>query len=103
MKRVILMSALLYLSMVLTAQTEVKSKLVKVTVYPNNALVEKSVKVNLVKGENKFIITDNATTFNKDNLHFTRQEDFFITGVNLKTVNQSFNQASKDKFSANVA
>ena len=97
------MSALLSLSMVLTAQTEVKSKLVKVTVYPNNALVEKSVKVNLVKGENKFIITDNATTFNKDNLHFTRQEDFFITGVNLKTVNQSFNQASKDKFSANVA
>ncbi|MBO6272982.1 mucoidy inhibitor MuiA family protein, partial [bacterium] len=77
-------------------------RLDKVTVYPNSALVEKSVKVNLQKGSNKFIITDNATEFSKQNLHFAQNEDFFITSVNLKDVTKSFNQVAKENFTPNV-
>lgn len=103
MKRVILIWLLFSFSVTLSAQNEIKSKLVKVTVYPNSALVEKTVKVNLVKGDNKFVITNNATTFAKENLHFVQQKDFFITGVNLKSVSKSFNQSSKETFSSVVA
>lgn len=102
MKRLILGAVILSLSLTSMAQNEVKSKLEKVTVYPNSALVEKTAKVSLVKGENKFIITDNATTFSKNNLHFSQDEDFFITSVNLKDVNKSYNQASKETFSPTV-
>ncbi|MBP3253231.1 MAG: mucoidy inhibitor MuiA family protein [Bacteroidales bacterium] len=102
MKKTLLAVALLCGVVALQAQNTVKSRLEKVTVYPSSALVEKSVKVNLVKGENKFIITDNATSFTKDNLHFSQQEDFFITSVNLKNVTQSFEQAAKDAFTPAV-
>ena len=102
MKKITLILISLSAAVSIQAQREVTSRLDKVTVYPSHALVEKSVRVNLVKGDNKFIITDNATTFSKDNLHFMQQEDFFITSVNLKDVNKSFNQAAKEKFSANV-
>lgn len=103
MKKIGILIGLLMIVCSLQAQKEVKSKLVKVTVYPNTALVEKSTRINLVKGENKFVITDNATTFNRDNLHFAQNEDFFITSVNLKDINKSFNQACKDNFLPNIA
>lgn len=102
MKKIVLMATVIFSFITLNAQNEVKSKLEKVTVYPNSALVEKSAKVSLIKGENKFIITDNATTFSKDNLHFYQQEDFFITSVNVKDISQSFNQAASETFSQNV-
>ena len=103
MKKIGILIGLLVIVCGLQAQKEVKSKLVKVTVYPNAALVEKSTRINLIKGENKFVITDNATTFNRDNLHFAQNEDFFITSVNLKDINKSFNQACKDNFLPNIS
>ncbi len=103
MKKIGILIGLLMIVCGLQAQKEVKSKLVKVTVYPNAALVEKSTRINLIKGENKFVITDNATTFNRDNLHFAQNEDFFITSVNLKDINKSFNQACKDNFLPNIS
>ena len=110
MKKLILTIVLLSISMATFAQvstsksnTEVKSKINKVTIYPDRALIEKSATINLVKGENKFTITSNATSFSKDDLHFSQNEDFFITNVSLKEVNQTFEQVSKNSFSTAVA
>lgn len=82
MKKIVLLSILMLGFVSLMGQTEIKSKLDKVTVYPDRALVEKSIKVNLQKGENKFVITDNAKTVTAQNIHFSSSEDWFITSIN---------------------
>lgn len=64
------------------AQTEIKSRLDRVTIYQDRALVEKSIKVNLQKGENKFIITGNAQVVQAMNVHFSSSEDWFISSLN---------------------
>ena len=83
-------------------QNEVKSKLESVTIYPAKALVEKSAVVNLVRGENNFIITNNATPLSAENIHFSAGEGFFITNINTKTINQSFLQAAKSTLQPSV-
>ncbi len=110
MKKLILTIVLLSINTAIFSQvstskpnTEVKSKLNRVTIYPNHALIEKSATINLVKGENKFTITSNATSFTKDDLHFSQNDDFFITNVSLKEINQTFEQVSKNSFPTNIA
>ncbi|MBQ9311707.1 MAG: DUF4139 domain-containing protein [Bacteroidales bacterium] len=84
------------------SQNEVKSKLEKVTIYPNKALVEKSVKVNLVKGDNKFIITQNATNVTSNAIHFSSSEDWFITSQNTQIQNLPEKEAAKKSLPQNV-
>src|SRR5574344_1983558 len=84
------------------AQNEINGKINKVTVYPNNALVEKSIKVNLVKGENRFIIKGNASTFDENNLHFSQGDDFFVTSVSIKTREVTKQMAEKNTLSAPI-
>ena len=103
MKKIILTTAIMLICFLSSsAQTEIKSKIEKVTVFPTSALVEKSAKINLQKGENKFIITDNATLIDNSDLHFSTAEDYFITSVDTKTVNQSKDSKAKQTFNANV-
>ncbi|MBQ9254290.1 MAG: DUF4139 domain-containing protein [Bacteroidales bacterium] len=84
------------------SQNEVKSKLEKVTIYPNKALVEKSVKVNLVKGDNKFIITQNATNVTSNAIHFSSSEDWFITSQNTQIQNLPEKEVAKKSLPQNV-
>lgn len=60
------------------AQTEVPSQIEKVTIYPNSALVEKYVTVNLKKGENTFVIRSNADQIQNDAIHFASSPDWFV-------------------------
>jgi hypothetical protein len=89
-------------SFVSFSQNEINGKINKVTVYPKNALVEKSIKVNLVKGENRFIIKGNASTFNEDALHFSQGDDFFVTSVSTKAREVTKQMAEKNTLSAPV-
>lgn len=84
------------------AQNEINGKINKVTVYPRSALVEKSIKVNLVKGENRFIIKGNASTFDENNLHFSQGDDFFVTSVSTKTREVTKQMAEKNTLSAPI-
>lgn len=95
MKKIVLLSILMFGFVSLMGQTEIKSKLDKVTVYRNKALVEKSVKINLQKGENKFIITNNATNISENNVHFYSSEDWFITSMNTKKQHLPDKEAAK--------
>lgn len=73
--------AFLLLGVCTFAQTEVKGKIEKVTVYPSSALVEKSITTSLQKGENKFIITGNALTVGTNDIHFSASSDWFISSM----------------------
>ena len=75
MKKVCLLAILVGISAIAVAQTEVKSKIEKVTVYPSSALVEKSVTVNLKKGENQFVIQGNAFV---EDIHFASSSAWFV-------------------------
>lgn len=81
MKKIWLMAALMCATAATMAQTEVKGKIEKVTVYPNSALVEKSITTYLQKGENKFVITGNATTVGTEDIHFSASPDWFISSM----------------------
>lgn len=63
------------------AQTEVRSRIDKVTVYPGSALVEKSITANLQRGENKFVITGNARNVTTADIHFGTSSDWFISSM----------------------
>jgi len=81
MKKLFLMAMLACFCNYLVAQTEVKGKIEKVTVYPNSALVEKCITTSLQKGENKFIITGNATTVGTEDIHFATSPDWFVSSM----------------------
>lgn len=81
MKKLFLVAALVCFCNCLMAQTEVKGKIEKVTVYPNSALVEKYISTSLQKGENKFIITGNATSVGTNDIHFATSSDWFISSM----------------------
>lgn len=102
MKKIVLVGILMLSFVSLMGQTEIKSKLDKVTVYRNKALVEKSVKINLQKGENKFIITNNATNISENNVHFYSSEDWFITSMNTKKQHLPDKEAAKKVLPQNV-
>ncbi len=63
------------------AQTEVPGKIEKVTIYPNAALVEKSITVNLKQGENKFVITGNSTEVNTNAVHFATSNQWYVSSM----------------------
>lgn len=83
MKKLILPFALLALGTAAFAQTEVRSKIDKVTIYPNGALVEKSATVNLRQGDNKLIFSENANSIQADGVHFSSSPDWFISAMEL--------------------
>lgn len=83
MKKLILPFALLALGTAAFAQTEVRSKIDKVTIYPNGALVEKSATVNLRQGDNKLIFSGNANSIQADGVHFSSSPDWFISAMEL--------------------
>lgn len=94
--------SLLIFTLSAKAQKNVKSKLEKVTIYPSNALVEKSAKLTLTKGENTFIITDNATDIQTSNLHFGANDNYFISSCSIERTSQTIESKAKDVFPANV-
>ncbi len=102
MKKLILFSSLLLWMVSLCGQTEIKSNLDKVTIYPQKALVEKSVKVNLKKGENKFIITNNAYYGVEEDVHFASSNDWFVTSVNTQAQTLPQKQAAKKVLPQNI-
>ena len=63
------------------AQTEVSGKIEKVTIYPNAALVEKSITVNLKQGENKFVISGNATEVGTNAVHFATSNQWYVSSM----------------------
>lgn len=81
MKKLWILAALACVGSAALAQTEVKGRIEKVTVYPNSALVEKSITTSLQKGENKFVITGNALTVGTNDIHFSASPDWFITSM----------------------
>lgn len=83
MKKLFLSVALLAVGTVAFAQTEVQSKIDKVTIYPNGALVEKSATVNLRQGDNKLIFSGNANSIQVDGVHFSSSPDWFISAMEL--------------------
>lgn len=83
MKKLFLSVALLAVGTVAFAQTEVQSKIDKVTIYPNGALVEKSATVNLRQGDNKLIFSGNANSIQVDGVHFSSSPDWFISAMGL--------------------
>lgn len=83
MKKLFLSVALLAVGTVAFAQTEVQSKIDKVTIYPNGALVEKSATVNLRQGDNKLIFSGNANSVQADGVHFSSSPDWFISAMEL--------------------
>lgn len=89
MKKVWILATLVLVETMLMAQTEVKGKIEKVTVYPNSALVEKSITTSLQKGENKFIITGNAVTVGTEDIHFSTSADWFVCSMNSVQENLS--------------
>ena len=102
MKKTFLCLALAFANLVGFSQTEVKSKIDKVTVYPYSALVEKSIVVNLQKGENKFVIKNNSSRIKNDNVNFVSSNNWFISSVDTE---QSFvpeNEALKRKMPADA-
>lgn len=92
MKRICSIVALVLLGVCATAQTEVKGKIEKVTVFPNSALVEKSITASLQKGENKFVITGNALNVGTADIHFSTSPDWFISSMYSNKVNLSTNE-----------
>lgn len=82
MKKMCVAVALMCFATVAMAQTEVRSRIEKVTVYPSSALVEKCIVTSLQKGENKFIITGNARNVTTNDIHFGSSPDWFISSVN---------------------
>lgn len=95
MKKVFLNLVLVCTSFIAIAQTEIHSKMEKVTVYPNSALVEKSITVNLQKGENKFIIKDNAS--NAENLRFQSSDTWFISSMYVEHTSIPRDESLKKK------
>lgn len=87
MKKLFLIAALACFCNHFMAQTEVKGKIEKVTVYPNSALVEKYISTSLQKGENKFIITGNATSVGTNDIHFATSSDWFISSMQSQQEN----------------
>lgn len=102
MKNLVLFSISLLCYASLWGQIEVKSNLDKVTVYPQKALVEKSVKVNLKKGENKFIITNNAYHGVNEDIHFGSADNWFVTSINTQTQVLPQKEAAKKVLPQNV-
>lgn len=102
MKNLVLLGILLLWFASLFGQTEVKSNLDKVTIYPQKALVEKSVKVNLKKGENKFIITNNAYYGVEEDVHFASSNDWFVTSINTQTQTLPQKEAAKKVLPQNI-
>lgn len=92
MKRICSIVVLVLLGVCATAQTEVKGKIEKVTVFPNSALVEKSITASLQKGENKFVITGNALNVGTADIHFSTSPDWFISSMYSNKVNLSSNE-----------
>ncbi|MBQ0159549.1 MAG: mucoidy inhibitor MuiA family protein [Bacteroidales bacterium] len=91
MKRQLIALVIACMSLSAMAQTEAKGKIEKVTIYPNSALVEKSITASLQPGENKFIIRGNAAAGTSD-LHFAQSADWFITSMLTKTADLSENE-----------
>ena len=87
MKKLFLSVALLAVGTAAFAQTEVQSKIDKVTIYPNGALVEKSATVNLRQGDNKLIFSGNANSIQVDGVHFSSSPDWFISAIELTQLN----------------
>lgn|GEM_PF-3337042 len=83
-------------------QTEIRSRLDKVTVYPSMALIEKSVKVSLQKGKNTFLITGNATHVDPDDIHFAYSDKWFASSINTKTQTLPKKEAAKKTLPQNV-
>lgn len=87
MKKIFISAVLACLCATSMAQTEVKGKIEKVTVYPNSALVEKCIVASLQKGENKFVITGNALTVGTNDIHFSASPDWFISSMRSEQEN----------------
>lgn len=87
MKKTIVAAALACLCASSMAQTEVKGKIEKVTVFPTSALVEKCIVASLQKGENKFVITGNALTVGTNDIHFSASPDWFISSMRSEQEN----------------
>lgn len=102
MKNLVLLGILLLWFVSLFGQTEVKSNLDKVTIYPQKALVEKSVKVNLKKGENRFIITNNAYYGVEEDVHFASSNDWFVTSINTQIQTLPQKEAAKKVLPQNI-
>lgn len=85
MKKFSFFLALVSLGLCAMAQTELMGKIEKVTIYPNSALIEKSITANLHKGENKFVIRGNASLGTSD-LHFSQSAEWFITSMHNQSV-----------------
>ncbi|MDO5760549.1 MAG: DUF4139 domain-containing protein [Bacteroidota bacterium] len=102
MKRLVLFGTLLLWFVLSFGQKEIKSNMDKVTIYPYKALIEKSVKVNLQKGENKFIITNNATNISLESVHFSSSDNWFITSVNTQIQTLPEKEAAKKSLPQNI-
>lgn len=73
--------ALLCAAGAVQAQTEVSARIDKVTVYPNSALVEKSITVPLQKGENKFVIHGNSGYASSQAVHFEASAHWYVSAL----------------------
>lgn len=93
-KSVVLCLAIFFVSLT-TAQAQVKGKIERVTIYPSSALVEKSVKVRLNAGLNQIVIGGNSTEVAASGIHFSNDEDWFISSMSTELVSLPESQAAK--------
>lgn len=100
MKKSILLLTLIAIGLASMAQTEVKSQIEKVTIYPTSALVEKYVTVNLKRGENMFVIHSNALRISTSDIHFASSPDWFICSLNTQKVSATESDFLSSELSA---
>lgn len=81
MKRIVTALSLVLAIQTLSAQT-LKARIENVIVYPQGALIEKTVEVSLKKGDNTFYIKDNSPRLYNESLHFQTNNDYQIISYN---------------------
>ena len=86
MKRIALFLVMIICVGTLSAQNLFKAKTDKVTMYFGQALVEKSVRVDLQKGDNVLLLDGNSSYLQDNTVQFAVSEDFMLTDYNVVMV-----------------
>lgn len=86
MKRIALLFVSIFCVGSLSAQNLFKAKTDKVTMYFGQALVEKSVRVDLQEGDNVLLLDGNSSYLQDNTVQFAVSEDFMLTDYNVVMV-----------------